>query len=219
MTLSRKEQSVVTREAVLDSAEHLFSKNGVSKTTLEKIAQHANVTRGAIYFHFRNKNELFAAMLDRAWQPVHESLSNCTKHEDVSVMCALREAVVTAIGTLRSDSRNRQVTDILLNKSEFIDENARVIHCVRSNAQLAISNIRQALQHGVQRGELSTALDVNVIAQLIHAQLSGTVHDVLRYPYLSPVDSCICAIEALFLLIGEKYSMYLADASPQYSCT
>jgi AcrR family transcriptional regulator len=207
MALSRKEQSVVTREAVLDSAEHLFSKNGVSKTTLEQIAQYASVSRGAIYFHFRNKSEVFSAMLDRAWTPVHESLSNCTADCDISVIRALRDALVTGIGTLRADARNRQVTDILLNKSEFVDENARAIHCVRSNAERTISNIRQALQRGIQRGELSTDLDVTVIAQLIHAQLSGTVHDVLRYPDFSPIDGCIRAIDALFSLIGERYSL------------
>src|SRR5262249_4050571 len=109
------------------------------------------------------------------------------------------------------------VTDILLNKSEFVEENARAIDCVRSNAERAISNIRQALGRGIQREELSTDLDVNVIAQLIHAQLSGTVHDVLRYPDLSPVEECTRAIEALFVLICERYSKHTIGSSSSSS--
>lgn len=213
MTFNRKEQSVVTREAVLDSAEHLFSENGVSRTTLEQIARHANVSRGAIYFHFRNKDELFAAMLERAWKPLHESLSQCIGDGGASVIRSLRDVAVGAILTLRSDARNRQVTDILLNKSEFVDDNAQAINCVRSNATRSISNIRQVLQYGINRGELSPNLDVNVIAQLVHAQLTGTMLDLLRHPELSPVETCTRALDALFVLISERYSTHVKDVS------
>ncbi|WP_310673256.1 TetR family transcriptional regulator, partial [Burkholderia multivorans] len=56
----------------LDAAEHVFFEKGVSHTSLADIAQHAGVTRGAIYWHFANKSDLFDAMFDRVLLPIDE---------------------------------------------------------------------------------------------------------------------------------------------------
>lgn len=44
-----KEDALLTKEKLLDTAELLFADQGVSQTSLQKIAQAAGVTRGAIY--------------------------------------------------------------------------------------------------------------------------------------------------------------------------
>ena len=57
-----KQDAMQTREAILDAAETLFYEQGVAGTTLSHIAASAGLTRGAIYWHFSNKLELFRAM-------------------------------------------------------------------------------------------------------------------------------------------------------------
>ena len=52
----KKEQGLVTRQKILAAAEHVFFEKGAALTSLEQIAETANVTRGAIYGHFKNKN-------------------------------------------------------------------------------------------------------------------------------------------------------------------
>ncbi|XLM21039.1 TetR family transcriptional regulator, partial [Chromobacterium piscinae] len=54
-----------TRQQLLDAAERLFSERGVSRTTLADIAAAAGLTRGAVYWHFQNKLDLYRAMLAR----------------------------------------------------------------------------------------------------------------------------------------------------------
>ncbi len=213
MALSHKERSTVTREAILDSAQHLFARNGVSRTSLDRIAQHANVSRGAIYAHFRNKDEVFQAVLNRAWQPVCESLLNFAETGNSSMLNTLHAAIVSIVRSIGTNPRSREVTEILLNKSEFVNENSPAIDCVRSNAERTISSITRALQQGIQKDELSKDIDVKVVTQLIHSQLSGIVHDVLRHPDLSPLDNCIQGIDALFLLIAQRYSKFVADGA------
>ena len=70
MARCTKEQALETRTRILDAAEDVFNANGVSKTSLADVAAAAGLTRGAIYWHFANKTDLFAAMCQRVRQPM-----------------------------------------------------------------------------------------------------------------------------------------------------
>lgn len=53
-----------TRRALLDTARQLFAENGFQATRTEEIVQRAGLTRGALYHHFRDKEDLFRAVLE-----------------------------------------------------------------------------------------------------------------------------------------------------------
>lgn len=59
-----KEEAFETRQALLDAALPVFSENGLEATRLEDIAERAGVTRGALYWHFKNKEDLLISLLD-----------------------------------------------------------------------------------------------------------------------------------------------------------
>src|SRR4051812_40843078 len=65
MARRTKEEAKETRNRILDTAEKVFVKKGVSNTSLAQLAQAAGLSRGAIYWHFRNKAALFDAMMKR----------------------------------------------------------------------------------------------------------------------------------------------------------
>lgn len=62
---SRERRRLETRQALLDAAEQLFLRRGFSATSLDLIAEEAGFTKGAVYSHFANKDDLFLALLDR----------------------------------------------------------------------------------------------------------------------------------------------------------
>ena len=72
MVRKTKEEARETRNRILDAAEQVFYDKGVSRTSLADIAAQAGVTRGAIYWHFANKGDLFTAMFDRVLLPLDE---------------------------------------------------------------------------------------------------------------------------------------------------
>src|SRR3546814_14129314 len=55
-----------TRQALLDAAEQLFWQRGAARTSVLDIARTANLTRGAFYYHFKDKVAIFEALLARA---------------------------------------------------------------------------------------------------------------------------------------------------------
>lgn len=60
----RLEYSESTRQALVDSAVHLFTGQGYAGTSLDEVARRARVTKGALYHHFSGKQALFEAAFE-----------------------------------------------------------------------------------------------------------------------------------------------------------
>ena len=71
----KAEQSEATRNALLDAARSLFSERGFSVVSTEEIVQAAGVTRGALYHHFKDKQDLFTAVVERVEQGIIERVA------------------------------------------------------------------------------------------------------------------------------------------------
>lgn len=54
-----KTEALKTKEYLMLAALDTFYKKGIARTSLNEIAQAAGVTRGALYWHFKNKEDLF----------------------------------------------------------------------------------------------------------------------------------------------------------------
>ena len=97
MARRTKADAQATRSALLDAAEQLFQTHGVSRTSLNHIAVAAGTTRGAIYWHFKDKADLFNAMMDRVTLPLEQTL-NVTQVEGSSDPVAdIRHAMLEAL--------------------------------------------------------------------------------------------------------------------------
>lgn len=72
MARKTKQEAQETRQHILDVALRLFSQQGVSSTSLGEIAKAAGVTRGAIYWHFKDKSDLFSEI----WELSESKLVN-----------------------------------------------------------------------------------------------------------------------------------------------
>src|SRR5579864_2130574 len=59
----QEENSAATRSALLKVARKLFAERGYAETATEEVVRRARVTRGALYHHFRDKQDLFKAVL------------------------------------------------------------------------------------------------------------------------------------------------------------
>jgi AcrR family transcriptional regulator len=67
-----KEDALLTKQRITEKAVELFIQHGFSKTTLDEIALQANVTRGAIYWHFKDKLDILNDLIETQ----HENFSH-----------------------------------------------------------------------------------------------------------------------------------------------
>ena len=65
--LSRQEQQQRTRSRLMESAAKVFACKGMQQGSIDEVAEDAGYTKGAFYANFRNKEELFLAMLDESF--------------------------------------------------------------------------------------------------------------------------------------------------------
>ena len=87
MVRRTKDEALETRNRILDAAERVFGERGVSRTSLEDVATAAGVTRGAIYWHFNDKSDLFTAMVNRVTLPMEGMVA---RSSEAAVMAAKR---------------------------------------------------------------------------------------------------------------------------------
>ncbi|MET0559726.1 MAG: TetR/AcrR family transcriptional regulator [Solirubrobacterales bacterium] len=62
--LSNKEKRAETRRCLMTAAARAFARHGLERTSIDQVAEDAGFTKGAFYANFKNKKELFLAMLD-----------------------------------------------------------------------------------------------------------------------------------------------------------
>ncbi|HMD05636.1 MAG TPA: TetR/AcrR family transcriptional regulator [Candidatus Binatus sp.] len=77
MTVKRRklEQSLATRAALIKTARKLFARLGYAATDIETVARRTRVTRGALYHHFKDKQDLFSAVFDLEEQKLEQMIS------------------------------------------------------------------------------------------------------------------------------------------------
>ena len=87
---TQAERAADTREALIAAARPLFAQHGFADVALETIVRAAGVTRGALYHHFADKTELFAAVFERVEGEVAarltEAMESANEADPVEVM-------------------------------------------------------------------------------------------------------------------------------------
>jgi len=97
--MSRAESQAQTRAQLVSTARQLFFEDGYHPTSLEKVADAAGFSKGAVYSNFRNKDELCTAVLDEVrGERLAEILDIMSKPDTPSRIEALREWAERVIG-------------------------------------------------------------------------------------------------------------------------
>jgi TetR/AcrR family transcriptional repressor of mexAB-oprM operon len=177
-----KEDAEKTRISILESAETLFLEKGVAHTSLEHIARHAGVTRGAVYWHFANKADLFNAMISQVRLPpeqLAERVRGCPEYDPLHT---LRLLCIDAISSLAHDEKRQRIFTILLRRCEFTAELRDAEERHEAFINLFISLCEQQFSNPVVLPRLYPGICPRLAARAVHAVMIGMFHDWLRDP-------------------------------------
>jgi AcrR family transcriptional regulator len=94
--MTQAERREDTREQVLAAAARIFAKRGFHGTSLDAIAEEAGFSRGAVYYNFADKEELFLDLLDRRCAERSQDLRQVFAGTDDDVDATSRQAQLAA---------------------------------------------------------------------------------------------------------------------------
>lgn len=182
MARRTKSEAESTRIAILDAAEKLFFENGVSRTTLDKIAVAAGVTRGAIYWHFQNKADLFAAMMERVRLPFHNLISELDTLPDLDPLMQLRALILRSLELITVSEQYRKILTIVFFRCEYVDDLNPAV-CKQEALENETHNIIiRAFERAKQAGLLRDDLKPADAAKALHAYMGGLISNYLLKP-------------------------------------
>ena len=194
MVRRTKDEALATREALLDAAEQVFRACGVTRATLGDVASAAGVTRGAVYWHFRDKSELFAAMCSRATLPMQSRLQQAADGDGDDAIATLREVSVQALREIASNPRTRAVLEIVLCKSERLTEEINgALHADEMDRQ-CVSAVERIVARAVGQRSLPVETDRNLAAHMLQAFFHGIIQLWLTHPDAFDLDSAAPAL-------------------------
>lgn len=182
MARCTKEEALATRHRLLDAAEHVFSEKGVSRSSLNDIALAAGATRGAIYWHFKNKTDLFQAMMERITMPMEDVLRQIEGDENVDPLDQLQRAMLEALRKIETDAQTRRVFEVAILKVEYVDEQVELQDRHRQCRDDAVQQMQRSLEQACVRRRVTLPLPAAAAAQGLHALIDGLIRNWLLAP-------------------------------------
>ncbi|MBN9475326.1 MAG: hypothetical protein ABS43_29975 [Bordetella sp. SCN 67-23] len=182
MVRKTKEEALETRTRILETAEQIFSEQGVSHTSLQDIAAAANVTRGAIYWHFKNKTDLLDAMLQRVKMPIEDALERSCDANSPDPLSQLRRSAVGAMQLISEGASAQRVCEILLFKCEYVAETADMRRRHVDSRKIALGRYEDGFRRAIALGQLPTHTNPRIAALGLHAIMHGLFMDWMLEP-------------------------------------
>lgn len=182
MARKTKAEALATRSDILDAAIQVFVERGVAGATLEQIAEAAGVTRGAIYWHFKNKLEIFRELNSEVQASFIESILRDLDKNHPNPLDQLRRLCVELLQELDEDRRKRAILRILLLRCDYSGEMEVQLRQQgrdqSKNSRLFASYFKRA----IDKGHLAESVDPEVLSLSLICYLSGIVYEYFRCP-------------------------------------
>ena len=169
-----KEEAEETKQKIIDAAVELFETRGYAATHIEDIAEKMGMTRGAVYWHFKNKDELFVYIFEMFERRLDMLLSE-SEHNTSSPLERLRWLIINMI--TRSDIlvgfRHMRMIAISefgkMDKSEIFRKSGQKI---TNKYMLSLEGV---IEEGITAGEIKRGVNADNAALMIAVFVTGAV--------------------------------------------
>lgn len=182
-----KEEALETRNRIVDAAEEVFHEKGVAHASLEEIAARAGVTRGAIYWHFADKAELFEAMMQRVVLPVEDMGSRAGGGRACDSLDRLKRATVEVLLRTARDRHVQRIFDIAYHKCEYVGDAAGVRERHIASQASCLKTIEAGFRACVRSGTLPATVKPRLAAIGAMSLVSGLIANWVLDPKSFPL--------------------------------
>ncbi|BEQ13563.1 TetR family transcriptional regulator [Desulfoferula mesophila] len=174
MARRTNEQAQQTRENILRGALDVFSEKGFSRSTLSDIAKRIGMTRGAVYWHFKDKQELLVELIEAMHLWEYELLYQ--RVPTVDTLEDLERQFQARVDFLDSDPKFRQFIRFMSMQVEWATEKRIFDHLRDGNLRnTPFRDFERVLTQEQQRGRVRPEVDVAEICDILVGLFTGMV--------------------------------------------
>ncbi|MGY5780009.1 TetR family transcriptional regulator [Rhizobium sp. LEGMi135b] len=175
-----KEDAAKTREEVLAAAAEIFYENGVSGSSLEKIAQRAGVTRGAIYWHFKDKAEVLTALHSEIRLPQEAMADYAIEHGHDDPLGLIEQGTIEVLQILADDEHQQRVFAIMILGCEFTEHLSDAAQrIITANAEM-FGKLQKLIEMADEQSPLEPLWTADSAARAIQCSMNGLLAEWLR---------------------------------------
>jgi TetR/AcrR family acrAB operon transcriptional repressor len=169
-----KEEAAITRATLLKTALAVFSAKGYAAATLDDVAQSAKVTRGAIYWHFKSKADLYNTLIQefsaRGAAVVQQAVA-----EGGTLLEILRRVFVRQCALIEEDKEARAVMELALFKTGLDPALLAGRRKQVETGNALLEGITGAMQQGIAQGFLRNDMNPADLARAFIAFENGVI--------------------------------------------
>lgn len=184
MVRRSKEDAEKTKQDILDAAVYHFSEEGFAKATLENIAKTANVTRGAVYWHFKNKVEIFDALHEQIHHSFLEMILEDIKFDHPKPLKQLEELCVHVFLDLEKNEQKKRILQLFLIKCDYSGDLAPLQEIHLQKKKECAGLFEQYFKKAIERDQLHTEFSPTLLTTALSAYIKG-----ILYEYLIELDN------------------------------
>lgn len=176
---SRKENAERTKQDLLDAALIIFSKKGFNATRLEDISQKAGVTRGAFYWHFKNKTEIFCELHRKIMGDLYVTMISAT-NSSLSALTNLKNILHTIIVQVINDQKSKRCSKLYYaneNSPNLTKALVKLKKGIEPKIRGFFSNI---IDKGKKENEIRNDIDTISIFRSTVVTLNGTIIQIFN---------------------------------------
>jgi len=186
----------------MDIAIDCFARYGFQATSIDRIAKAAGVTKGALYYHFKDKEELlFEAVKNRIGQFERRVVTDLTPIADAAA--ALRRLARVCFDHATKSNHRRLIVTLMV---ESLDTNPRVAAQFRDMMHRFRTFLRDIVGRGQQHGAFRADVDPALAAEVYAGAIMGAE---IQY-YQDPKEFDLAATIDAFV---EQYIRWLSTAA------
>lgn len=193
-----KEDAQKTRESILQAAIENFSGKGFFNTTLDGIAKTAGVTRGAVYWHFKNKAEIFDALHSAMHEPFIQHVLADLETDSPHPVLQLRDLITQLLLNLANETSKQQVMRLFFN-SDYSGVLVPYKEQHKASKRESLLLFEAYFKRAQDKGKLNPEADPKILTLTLHCFLKGLLIEYLNTDIIDLKKHAKPLINQLFL--------------------
>lgn len=167
-----KAAALETRAKILESALDIFSEKSFSNTSLTEIAANVGLTKGALYWHFRNKNDLLLQLMEEICNHAGDEVKKLFTTPDSAGK--LRKYYKNSLAVLLENDRNKKIHKIMTKRDEWPEDiQQSVQRIIKDSIKRERLMVEKFISKGQEEGRFRKDISSVVVAVLISSIFHG----------------------------------------------